>query len=115
MAIQPPPASEDGLREMPADSLLDAVPAPTERLSVRERSKAAAAADSANGRMVAVFDAYHATREDDGPYITGAVAAISAPAELRQIDEEDEDERAIEATRAPLLQPPPSGVDDRNV
>jgi hypothetical protein len=74
----------------------------------------AAAADSANGGILAAFDAYQATREDNAPHRTGATTAV--PAGLRQIDEEDEDERAIEATLSPRLQPnPPSGVDNRNV
>jgi hypothetical protein len=40
--------------------------------------------------------------------------ATPAPAGLREIDEEDKDERAIEMTLAPVLQPP-SRVDEQNV
>jgi hypothetical protein len=76
--------------------------------------KAAAAAFTASGGILGAFDGYHVTREDDG--IHGAMGATATPASagLRQIDEEDEDEHAIEMTLAPVLQPP-SRVDKQNV
>jgi hypothetical protein len=114
LAIQP--ASEvgnDGLEESPADPEPDPASTPASKLSVRERSRAKAAADSANSGILGYIDAH--SHGDDGLLSIGAMMAAPVPAGLHQIDEEDEVERAIEATLAPMLQPPSSGVDDRNV
>jgi hypothetical protein len=114
LAIQPAlEAENDGLEESPADPELDPTSTPASKPSVRERSRAKAAVDSANSGILGYIDAH--SHGDDGLLSIGAMMAAPVPAGLHQIDEEDEVERAIEATLAPMLQPPSSGVDDRNV